>query len=217
MPDTIDRASIFRQRRLLLAATFALVAFHFLRATLSQHVSTPIVDLDYQATRFQVGFALWSTWAWGLIRYYQYEKSFTNDALDQHRAQATERVCVRAISIALQQAVDEGSYRNRNLMPGTKIEILTSTALQFQPLNQTTGWVFPSIPVKYMDPSGDWNWLDGGANLSFTSEETIRLQRAIEIRLFRDYPHFTDFKVPYVIAALAPIAALVDFTRLHLL
>lgn len=218
MTDAIDRGSVFRQRRLLLATTFALVAFHYLRATLSQEIATPIVDFKYDASRFEVGMALWVTWVWSLVRYRQYERAFRNDALEQHRARVTSSVCLKSVTKRLQRAVTDGAYAKRGVTPDHAIEATLSPEGVLTPFLEANGaWTFPNLTARFRTPSSnDWTWLQGGANCSFDPDEVAALRRTIERQLMTDYPHFTDFRIPYFIASMAPLSAIVDVCRLLL-
>jgi hypothetical protein len=215
MTDGIDRGSLFRQRRLLLATTFALVAFHYLRATLAQQISTSVVEFKYDASRLEVGVALWVTWVWALVRYSQYERAFRNDALEHHRTRVTSSICLVTVTKQLQRAVSEGAYQERGLTSDHTIEAAISPEGLLTPFLESNGaWTFPNLTARFRPSnSNDWSWLQGGANCSFDPSEVTVLRRKIEQHLMTHYPHFTDFKFPYFIASMAPLSATVDAVR----
>jgi hypothetical protein len=210
MPEHIDRASVFRQRRLLFAVTFAICAFHYLHASPAESFSIGAFSFKHSASRGQIGVALWIMWFWAVIRYRQYEKTFRNDALSQHRERLTTLVCIEAANRAIQAAVRSGTYESRGVGRDQIVEVILSPDVTVLPLEGPTGWALPNLMVRVRKPDGGWTWLQGGANCSFSESEVIAMQKQIEQRLIIDYPHFTDFKVPYGVAVLAILAGLYE-------
>lgn len=208
--EMIDRASVFRQRRLLLAATFVLVGFHYFHASLSDEIETAIITLRHSSTRFEAGIVLWMIWTYSLVRYRQYESAFRNDALEQHRARVMTQECVKATSAAIQQGVRDGLYESRGVGRDRKIEVSLSPEGTLLPLLERNEWRFPNLTVRIQDGEHDWRWLDGGANCALDPAEVKAILRKIDKRLRVEFPHFTDFKVPYWFALLAPVALLYE-------
>lgn len=213
MSEGIDRSSVFRQRRFLLAITVAICAFHYLHATFVHEFSAAFIKFQYAANRLEIGIALWLTWSWALIRYFQYERTYRNDALIKHRERVTTAVCVGATTAVLQKATAEGMYEARGFGRHHIVEVFSPLEGVLLPFIDATGWSFPKLTLRGREPGRDWQWLQDGANCSFSTEEAEALERQIERELLLKYPHFTDFKIPYAVALLAPLVAVVDACR----
>lgn len=214
--EMIDRVSVFRQRRFLLAATLALVAFHYFHASISDEIETAIVTLKHATTRFEAGIVLWAVWIYSLARYRQYESAFRNDTLEQNQRRVMTQECVRAVTAAIQRGVKEGLYESRGVGRERTVEVSVSPEGTLLPLLERNEWRFPNITVRIQNGEYEWQWLDGGASCTLDAGEAKAISRSVERRLRVEYPHFTDFKVPYWLALLAPAALIYDAVRLWL-
>ncbi len=211
--DMIDRASVFRQRRFLLAATFALVAFYYFHASLSDEIETAIVTLKHSTTRFEAGVVLWLIWIYSAVRYRQYESTFRNDALQEHRARVMTQECLKATTAVIQRGVREGLYESRGVGRERTVEVSISPEGTLLPLLERNQWRFPNMTVRIQGGGDDWQWLDGGANCTLDAVEARTIAQRVDKRLRVEFPHFTDFKVPYYLALLAPAALIYDFVH----
>jgi len=207
--DVIDRASVFKQRRLLLTFSFALAAIHALDVQLSGNVTAQGLVLTFQHPQVLV-IVLWIAWPWSLWRYWQYERHYADGVLFTAREAVAMRICEGEITKRIQEGVKQGHYTGQLVRESDAVTVKIPIGEQFTEYRYAESeWVFPNLNLYVQKPDhGLSGPVQGGANCSFSEEEVGRMKRSIELELIRRNPSFADFKAPYWIAMVAPLALL---------
>jgi hypothetical protein len=211
----ISKADLLKQRRLLLGFTFVLAAIHALDVEIGDNVTAQGLVLTFKHPGFLVA-ALWVAWAWSCWRYWQYERSFGKFtfALDRQRLY-DERVRA-AVTRGIETAANRGDYADRGLPPGERISVSSpGTGPLTTPPGNEREWFFRDLDVWIGEPQPGMpmKQLKGGANYRLERAEVDAIKRSAETELLLKYPHFADWKAPYFLLWLAPIAGLIDLGR----
>jgi hypothetical protein len=121
-------------------------------------------------------------------------------------------MCVsHCCALQIQRDVDNGLYRDRGLQSGDTIGInADSVGLRFLSLDSEGGWHFENIVVMPSYPGKPERVLQGGAECTLTINDVNQIMQSADQALSIRYPYFADWKVPYYLALLAPIALLID-------
>lgn len=214
-PDQIERSEVRVQRRLLLSFTFLLAAIHGLEVTIGKSISVQGLVLDMEHPKLLI-VALWAGWLWSIWRYWQHERLYSSATFHDARRVAYDQIARKAIFSALERAVEAGTYSSRGLRPGQKFHTSPIEGNWISTSDESGEvWSFPNIEVWIVADSPDTKnrKLEGGANCTFSREEAATLKRDVERELRLRHPHFADVKLPYALAAIAPVAGLIDLSR----
>ena len=214
--DLVSRPDLLKQRRLLLGFTFLLAAIHGLDVDIGTSVTVQGVVLSFKHAWLLVA-TLWVAWAWAVWRYWQYERSFTSHTLSAERLQLWSDRAAMAVKSGIFAAVQRGDYADRLLPPGEGFDVSDPrTGPVMAPADvRLEEWMWPNLEVSIGQPAPGMprKMLQGGANFRLGKAEVAAIKRAVEAELLLKHPHFADWKAPYWLMWLAPLAGLIALVR----
>ncbi|MDB5392903.1 MAG: hypothetical protein JWM91_409 [Rhodospirillales bacterium] len=211
----IDRPELLKQRRVLLGFTFALTAIHLLDVTLKDEVTVQGIVFSFKNPEVVVA-GLWIAWFWAVWRYWQYERTYANGPLQSDRLAEYDRAAAAAVTAAIQGAVDRGDYEKRGVSAGQSIRVTISAGDQFYTPGDDREWAYPNLEIVVVGEDQSARSLkrvQGGVNCTLDRKDVAEIKRSVERRLFLRYPHFADWKAPYFLMWLAPLAGLIALGR----
>lgn len=211
----IDRATVLKQRRLLLTFTFLLAAVHLLDVKLSGSANVQGLVATFKHP-WAIVVALWLAWAWSWWRYWQHEHVHRRSAVMNDLVAQARPLVQKAISAAIKQAAASGLYADRGVDPDDKVWGSGTDAHGSGPdINwDDREWEFPNVQVHHAKPGEQQGkLLQGGANCTLDTREVRRIKRTARRSVLIADTNFADWKVPYFLLWLAPAAALVDLAR----
>lgn len=211
--NPIDRAAVFKQRRLLLLFTFALTAIHGLGVELGNTVSSQGLVLTFKP--ITIIWVLWICWAWAFWRYWQYERAFADQALTNHRYSLWGKHATAAILQHFSEKNRSGEFKDNGLAPEDNISIVVNNSGAFRPENgfEDNLWEFPNLKLtapKY-HKNQQTTYASIEVNYTFDFDDVKRIKAAVERELFVRHTSFADFKVPYLLVWFAPMAFAASF------
>jgi hypothetical protein len=214
--DRVDRADLLKQRRLLLGFTFVLAAIHGLDVDVGSSVTVQGIVLSFKHAWLLV-VALWIAWIWAVWRYWQYERSFSSAALEGDRHRLRSQRARQAVQNGIYAAAQRGDYADRGLGPRQGFTVSDSgpgplTAPRDDRLEEWT-WTNLQVAIGQPDPGMPLTLLKGGANFRLEKAEVSAIKRSVDAELLLKHPHFADWKAPYLLMWLAPLAGLVALVR----
>jgi hypothetical protein len=160
--------------------------------------------------------ALWIGWLWSVWRYWQYERTYANGPLQRDRLVEYDRAAAAAVTTAIQEAVNRGEYEKRGVVAGQKIRVGISSGDQFYTPADDFEWVYPNLDIVVVgvdQPARSLKRVQGGANCTLDREQVAAIKRSVEGKLLLRDPHFADWKAPYFLIWIAPLAGLMALAR----
>jgi hypothetical protein len=207
-PKVVEKADLFRQRRMLLSLTFLLAAIHGLDVKLGTTMSTQGLVLTFERPGLLL-LSLWIAWGWGLYRYWQHQRLYAAPWLEASR-QAEGRPLVKsAVEKVINEAIDKGQYATRGLNPGDRVNCSLSDGKPLYLPSFDEDANFTSLTLRKV---GDSKAVEGGGNCTLPPAVVRRIRSETSRRVVLKYPFFTDLFAPYVLALFAPVALAIDLT-----
>ncbi len=199
----IARTELFRQRRQLLWLTFALVIYYSAGVQLGHEAETQGVKLSIQNPQFLVS-AAWCAWLWALWRYWQYERTHPDG---NYRIWREHQLLLTAIQIGKRKAFSENSGEQiQDLPPDSSLELSTDREIQTGP-TMDGGLHIKNIGITRQSADGRKS-VSGTASVNLSETEFAFAQRQGVWDFVVGRPYVLDYKAPYFLALLAPVARL---------
>lgn len=202
------RAALFRQRRLLLWLSFALVAYYGAEMHLGKQIESQGLKLDIDRPQFIV-VAAWLAWAWALWRYWQYERTHADVAYEAGRRFEILRSAAEHGARKLLVEIRAGQYAERGIPADYNIDVKLPLAPSAEPMNGGGHRIERLYVTATSRDSKVTNELNCSVNLTALEVNFAEREGTRVFQLTR--PYAVDYKAPYWLALLAPIAAAIHF------
>lgn len=200
----VARAELFRQRRQLLWLTFALVIYYCAGIKLGHEAESQGVKFSIGSPEFLV-WAVWFAWAWSLWRYWQYERTHPDK---NYRAWREHQSWITAVQIASRKAFTESSAKKPlpDLPSSSAVEIFTDRDIETG-LTMDGGLHVKNFGLRRQSENGP-TVVTSTASVSLSAGEFSYAKRQGRWTFVMQRPYAMDYKAPYFLAALAPLARL---------
>lgn len=208
-PNVVERAELFRQRRMLLVLTFLLAAIHGLDVEIGTTVSAQGLVLTFKRPDLLL-VSIWIAWVWSLYRYWQYQRTYTVHGLESARQLVGRPLITAAVDKVIHEAIDAGQYSNRGLQPGDRVSCSSSSGHPLHYPDSDRELQFQSLTMHKRENGKLTQPVSGGGNCTLDTQTVSRIRREAERKVRLKYPFFTDVVAPYYFALLAPVALALD-------
>lgn len=198
-----------KQRRQLLTFTFVLAAIHGLDVDVERKIDASGLTLNVARIDWLI-LCLWVAWVYSLYRYWIYSRALPSEDAVAKRETFCVEEAVKLVTPGFLERVRNGKTYSTAISDVHHAQLVANNTTRLA-IRGDGGAILKGLHLQSIDTNGSPTGPSVAVTLDVNSAHLRTARRRAARRLALVYPAFTTRTLPYFLATLAPIGALVGW------